>query len=432
MRIAIVGSGIAGLGTAWLLQRQGVDATLFEAGATLGGHSHTVDVALDGVTHPVDTGFLVFNTRTYPRLCAMLDTLGVASVPSDMSFACRVDAAGLEWGGSDLSTVFAQPRNLLRPAFHRMLADILRFNRRTTALVAAGRLPPCSLGEYLAREGYGDAFRDWYLLPMAGSIWSSPRRDLLDFPLPSFARFCHNHGLMQILDRPQWRTVQGGSRAYVLRIAATLPDVRLRSPVTRIRRHERGVDVVTTGHAAERYDGVVLACHSDQALALLGEDASLGERRALGRIRYQPNRVVLHTDTALLPRRRRVWSAWNYLAADDPDGRRPVAVSYLINKLQPLPFRTPVIVTLNPPIEPARGRVLGEWEFAHPLLDGAALGAQPAVADLQGRRHTWFAGAWLGHGFHEDGLASAHDVAAAIATLAAHRRTVHGPRRIAA
>jgi predicted NAD/FAD-binding protein len=432
VRIAIVGAGIAGLGTGWLLRRQGIDVTLFEAAPDLGGHSHTVDVTLDGSTHPVDTGFLVFNTRTYPRLVALFDALGVSSVPSDMSFACRVDAAGVEWGGSDLSTVFAQRRNMLRPAFHRMLADILRFNRRTTALLSAGMLPTCSLGDYLERERYGAAFRDWYLLPLGGSIWSSPRREMLDFPLVSFARFCHNHGLMQIFDRPQWRTVQGGSRTYVERIAATLPDVRRGTPVLRVRRRETGVRIDTAAQPGERFDGVVLACHSDQALAILGDDASHAERHALSRIRYQPNRVVLHTDAALLPRRRSVWSAWNYLAVDDAVGERPVAVSYLINKLQPLPFRTPVIVTLNPPFEPARAHVLGEYEYAHPLLDGAAVGAQAEFAALQGQRHTWFAGAWLGYGFHEDGLRSAHDVAAAIAPVAAQRRAVRGQEPIAA
>ncbi len=434
MRIAIVGAGIAGLGTAWLLRGRGLDVTVFEANDYLGGHSHTVDVTLEGRTHPVDTGFLVFNDRTYPHLVAMFDALGVESVPSDMSFACRVDSADVEWGGSNLRAVFAQRANLVRPTFYRMLADITRFNRSTTALVAQQRLPACTLGDYLDRERYGTGFRDWYLLPLAGAIWSSPRREMLDFPLPSFARFCHNHGLLQLLDRPQWRTVSGGARTYVERIAARLPDVRLRAPVLRVKRHENGVEIDTVRHPGERFDAVVLACHSDQALRMLGDDASLGERRALGRIRYQPNRVVLHTDPALLPRRRRVWSAWNYLATSDPEGERPVAVSYLINKLQPLPFRAPVIVTLNPPVEPRPEHLLGEFEYSHPLLDGDAIGAQPAFAGLQGHRHTWYAGAWLGYGFHEDGLRSAHAVAAAIAPLAGQREphAPHAAQRIAA
>jgi predicted NAD/FAD-binding protein len=432
VRIAIVGAGIAGLGAAWLLRQAGRHVTVFEANEYLGGHSHTVDVTLEGLTHPVDTGFLVYNERTYPHLVRLFDALGVASVPSDMSFACRIDGDGVEWAGNHLGTVFAQASNLVRPAFHRMLADIARFNHRTTSLIANDELPDCALGGYLDRERYGRGFRDWYLLPMAGAIWSSPRRDILDFPLRTFARFCHNHGLLGLRDRPQWRTVAGGARTYVARIAAQLPDVRLRALVTRVRRHERGVDVEVAGRSPERFDALVLACHSDQALAMLGDEATLGERRALGHIRYQPNRVVLHTDPALLPRRPRVWAAWNYLSAHDPAGARPVAVSYLINKLQPLPFRTPVIVTLNPPIEPRPGHLLQEFEYAHPLLDRVATTAQAAFSELQGQRHTWFAGAWLGYGFHEDGLRSAHAVAADIARLAAGRPDTPAPQRIAA
>ncbi|MEO8753944.1 MAG: FAD-dependent oxidoreductase [Casimicrobiaceae bacterium] len=416
MRIAIVGAGIAGLGSAWLLHRQGHAVALFEANGYLGGHTATVDVALEGMRFPVDTGFLVFNDRTYPRLISLFAELGVASVASEMSFSCRVDRARLEWSGTSLSSLFAQPRSALRPAFWRMLADIVRFNRATTALLASGEVWSVSLGEYLEAEAYSTPFRDWYLLPMAAAIWSAPRRDILDFPLPTFVRFCHNHGLLQISDRPQWRTVLGGARTYVEKIAAQLPDVRIATPVRRITRRADHVLIDTAVHGQERFDHVVLACHSDQAHAMLADRSPL-EDRLLSRVRYQANRVVLHTDPALLPRARRAWSAWNYLAVDDPDGTRPVAVSYLINKLQPLPCRAPVIVTLNPAIEPAPSLVLGEFQYAHPLLDGQALRAQQALGQLQGKRHTWFAGAWLGHGFHEDGLASAHAVADGIARL---------------
>jgi uncharacterized protein len=414
VRIAIVGAGIAGLGTAWLLHRQGHAVTLFEAGREPGGHTATVDVTLDGLTFPVDTGFLVFNDRTYPRLVQLFDELGVRSVASEMSFSCRVDHAQLEWSGTDLRALFAQPRNALRPAFYRMLADILRFNRATMALPPEPTRWSPSLGQYLDAERFGAEFREWYLLPMAAAIWSSPRREILDFPLHTFVQFCRNHGLLQILDRPQWRTVEGGGRTYVRRIVAQLPDVRCASPVQRIVRRAGHVAVDSMGHPGERFDEVVLACHSDQARTLLA-DRSPAEDRLLGHVRYQPNRVVLHTDTALLPRRRRAWSAWNYLAADDAEGTRPVAVSYLLNKLQPLPCRTPVIVTLNPPIEPASSRVLGEFAYDHPLLDAHAVAAQRGIRALQGDRRTWFAGAWLGYGFHEDGLASAHAVADAIA-----------------
>ena len=414
MRIAIVGSGIAGLGAALLLTRQGHVVTLFEAQRRLGGHTATVDVTLDGRTFPVDTGFLVFNDRTYPRLIALFDELGIASVASEMSFSCRVDRHRLEWAGTNFGSLFAQPANALRPAFWRMLADIARFNREATALDDRARLWSITLGDYLESGRYSVPFRDWYLLPMAAAIWSAPRRDILDFPLPTFVRFCRNHGLLQLTDRPQWRTVQGGSRVYVHKIAAQLSDVRVGTPVRRIVRVKAGVTIDSAARTGEAFDAVVLACHSDQALALLS-DPSRSEQRLLSAVRYQPNRVVLHTDPALLPRARRAWSAWNYLAADDATGQHPVAVSYLINRLQPLPCTTPVIVTLNPPFEPDPARVLQEFEYSHPLLDNAAVAAAGGIAELSGQRHTWYAGAWLGYGFHEDGLASAHAVADGIA-----------------
>jgi predicted NAD/FAD-binding protein len=418
VRIAIVGSGIAGLGAAWLLTRQGHAVTLFEADTRLGGHTATVDVTLDGRTFPVDTGFLVFNDRTYPKLIALFDELGVASVASEMSFSCRVDRHRLEWAGTDFRSLFAQPANALRPAFWRMLADIARFNRQATALDDGSRQWSITLGEYLEAGRYSVPFRDWYLLPMAAAIWSAPRRDILEFPLPTFVRFCRNHGLLQLTDRPQWRTVHGGARVYVEKIAAQLHDVRLGTPVRRILRTRSGVAIDTAVRTGEAFDAVVLACHGDSALALLA-DPSHSEQRLLSAVRYQPNRVVLHTDTALLPRARRAWSAWNYLAADDDAGERPVAVSYLINKLQPLPCTTPVIVTLNPPFEPDPARVLQEFEYSHPLLDRAAVAAAGGISQLSGQRNTWYAGAWLGHGFHEDGLASAHAVADGLAQRAA-------------
>lgn len=414
MRIAIVGSGIAGLASAWLLIKQGHAVTLFEAEPRAGGHTHTVDVTLDGVTHPVDTGFLVFNERTYPRLCALFDELGVRSVASDMSFSVRHDAANLEWAGTNLRTLFAQPRNALRPRFWSMLRDIMRFNREVSAGLADGTLPDGSLAAFLARRGFGAPLCDWYLLPMAAAIWSSPPRQILGFPLRTFVRFCHNHGLLALDDRPQWRTVTGGGRSYVSRILARLQDVRLGCPVLRVRRLREGVVVDSDRRFGERFDAIVLACHSNQALALL-HDASADEHRLLGAVRYQPNRVVLHTDASLLPRRRGAWSAWNYLAAADGDDARPVAVSYLINKLQPLPWQAPVIVTLNPPREPDPRHVLREFVYEHPLLDAAAIAAQTQLAALQGARSTWYAGAWLGYGFHEDGLVAAHAVADDIA-----------------
>ena len=415
MRVAIVGSGIAGLGCAWLLRKQGCEVSLFEANDYLGGHTHTVDVELDGISAPVDTGFLVYNDRTYPKLIALFDELGITSAPSTMSFAVRHDAAGIEWAGTGLGSLFAQASNALRPKFWRMLGDLMRFNRETTAMQLQQRVYDVTVGEFLDAGNYSTPFREWYLLPMAAAIWSVPEREVLDFPLPTFIRFCHHHGLLRISGRPQWRTVVGGARTYVNAIAATLPDIRLSSPVRRVRRRREWVEVSTDSIHGERFDEVVLACHSEQALALLA-DASGEEARLLRSIRYQSNRVLLHTDARLMPVRRRAWAAWNYLAPADIAAGAPVAVSYWLNRLQPLPFRTPLMVTLNPPFEPRPGTEIAEFEYSHPMVKGVAEIAQRRLAHLQGEQHTWFAGAWMGHGFHEDGLASAHLVADAIAT----------------
>lgn len=414
-RIAVIGSGIGGLAVAHGLRRY-ARVTLFEADRRFGGHSHTVDLQLDGVRHGVDTGFLVFNHRTYPRLKALFESLSVPTAPSDMSFSVQVPAQGLEWSGSSLNSVFAQRRNLLRPRFLGMLAQILRFNRLATELAMSGQadalLQP--IGDFLDRHRFGAAFRDAYLLPMLGCIWSCPTDQMLRFPVATMLRFCHNHGLLQLNDRPQWMTVVGGSREYVRRIVDGLSDARLNCPVRQVRRTTAGA-VVATDAGSEHFDDVVLACHTDQSLALLA-DADADERAVLGAVRYQPNVALLHTDASVLPRRRLAWAAWNYERAIDAQAEQgAVCLHYLINRLQPLPWRTPVIVSLNPsrPIDPRR--VHGRFDYSHPVFDAAALAAQQRLPALQGRRHTWFCGAWTRYGFHEDGLMSGEAVAAALA-----------------
>ncbi|WP_246792896.1 NAD(P)/FAD-dependent oxidoreductase [Burkholderia perseverans] len=417
-RIAVVGAGIAGLAAAYLLARRH-RVTLFEANGKLGGHTHTVDIELDGQRHPVDTGFLVFNERTYPNLIALLDELGVGTHDTDMSFSVSIGDGRLEWAGTNLATVFAQRRNLFSPPFIAMLRDIARFNRTADANLARAKRGGLTVGELLSAGGYGVPFRDHYLLPMAAAIWSSAVNDILRFPAETFLRFCLNHALLQVNGRPKWKTVAGGGREYVARIAVMLDDVRARSPVRAVRRDHDGVVVHTDAVGPERFDQLVLACHAPTSLRLL-QDASDAERTVLGAVRYQRNVALLHTDAALLPRRRRVWSAWNYLGrAGAAHEARPVCVSYLINRLQPLPFDTPVVVTLNPIDDPEPGRVLGCYEYEHPLLDRAAVDAQQRLPDLQGRRRTWFAGAWTGYGFHEDGLRSALRVAQDFGTLPA-------------
>jgi len=416
-RVAVVGSGISGLATAYALAGE-AQVTMFEAGDYFGGHTHTVDVTLDGVTHGVDTGFLVFNHRTYPNLVRLLGELEVETAASDMSFSVQVHEAGLEWSGCNLNTVFAQRRNLLRPRFLRMLADILRFNKVATAVAERGAEVELAepIGDFLGRHDFGETFRSWYLLPMLGCIWSCPTDQMLRFPIATMIRFCHNHGLIQVADRPQWHTVRGGAKHYVARMLRSIPDARLRTPVRSVKRvppgDGRGGVMVATDQGSERYDEVVLACHSDQSLALLA-DASADEAAVLGAIKYHPNRAVLHTDAGVLPRRRTAWAAWNYARAADA-GREQAAVClhYLINRLQPLPWQQPVLVSLNPdparPVDPAR--LIGEYEYSHPVFDLAAIRAQQRLPELQGRSHLWFCGAWARYGFHEDGLGSALDV----------------------
>jgi len=428
MKVAIVGSGISGLAVAHALQGH-AELTLFEAGDYFGGHTHTVDVTLPTAHGPttwgVDTGFLVFNERTYPELIRLFGELDIATARTDMSFSVQAGETGgrrLEWNGATLNTVFAQRRNLLNGRFLRMLREVLRFNRLATTLAEAGADAQLAqpLGEWLDEQRFGAEFRDWYFLPMMACIWSCPTAQMLEFPVATMIRFCHNHGLIQVNDRPQWWTVAGGARRYVEKIVARIPDKRLATPVRAVERDAQGV-TIHTDHGAERFDQVVLATHSDQALALLRRP-STEERRVLGAIRYQANRAVLHTDASVLPERRLAWAAWNYerAPATGQESSR-VCLHYLLNQLQPLPYLQPVLVSLNPLREIAPGHVLGDYAYAHPVFDLGAIAAQKELPGLQGRQRTWYAGAWTGYGFHEDGLKSGLGVAQQLLALLAYR-----------
>ncbi|MFS2033025.1 NAD(P)/FAD-dependent oxidoreductase [Polaromonas sp. CT11-55] len=418
MKVAIVGSGISGLAAAHALQGK-AEVTLLEAGAWFGGHTHTVDVTLPTprgeVTHGVDTGFLVLNERTYPQLIRLLAELNVATVESEMSFSVQThdfaNGRAMEWSGSSLNTVFAQRANLLNPRFWGMLRDLLRFNALTTRMAQDAsdvqlRQP---LGAFLDEQGFGTAFRDWYFLPMMACIWSCPTAQMLQFPVSTMVRFCHNHGLLQITNRPQWWTVQGGARHYVEKITAGIADKRLNTPV-RLVEHVgsapdgKGGVRIHTDAGAEVFDKVIIATHSDQALNMLAAPTAR-ERETLGAIHYQANKAVLHTDASVLPACRAAWAAWNYerAAAPGQEGAR-VCLHYLLNRLQPLPWEQPVIVSLNPVRPIAQDRIIGEYDYAHPVFDPVAVAAQHCMPALQGKNHRYFAGAWMGYGFHEDGL----------------------------
>jgi predicted NAD/FAD-binding protein len=418
IKVAIVGSGISGLAAAHALRGK-VDITLLEAADYFGGHSHTVDVTLPTpqgeLTHGVDTGFLVLNGRTYPQLIALLADLNVASVKSEMSFSVQaIDQANglaLEWSGSSLSTVFSQRANLVNPRFWGMLRDLLRFNALCTRMALSGsdaqlRQP---LGDFLREQGFGTAFCDWYFLPMMACIWSCPTTQMLQFPVSTMVRFCHNHGLLQITKRPQWWTVQGGARHYVEKITAAIADKRLNTPVQRIEYLEqapngRGSVRVHTHAGAELFDKVIIATHSDQALQMLAAPTAQ-ERQTLGAIHYQSNKAVLHTDASVLPTRKAAWAAWNYERAAAPGHEdAQVCLHYLLNRLQPLPWEQPVLVSLNPVRPIAPEKIVGAYEYAHPVFDLAAVAAQADMPALQGQNNRYYAGAWMGYGFHEDGL----------------------------
>lgn len=401
LRVAVIGSGISALSCAWLLSRRH-EVVLYEKADRLGGHTNTVDVRGPQGTLPVDTGFIVFNDVTYPNLVALFDHLGLKSRVTDMSFAVSLDEGRFEYAAPAL---FAQRRNAFRPRFWTMLGEILRFYREAPAQLATLNDPELTLGDYLKREGFSEAFRDDHLLPMAAAIWSSPAHTLMDYPAQSFIRFCGNHGLLNLRGRPVWRTVEGGGRAYVARMAGALGDgVRLSREATRVRRTHGRVEVMDNHGRTERFDHVVIGTHADQALAMLAEPTGQ-ERSLLGAFRYSRNLTVLHSDASLMPRRRRAWAAWNYIGADGG-----LCVSYWMNRLQGLPGQD-LFVTLNPPRPPRPETLLRTEIYEHPIFDPAAVRAQKALWSLQGQGGVWYCGAHFGAGFHEDGLQSGLAVA---------------------
>jgi uncharacterized protein len=412
LAVAVIGSGIAGLAAAWLLQQRH-KITLYEQDDRLGGHSNTVDVGDIEGNVAVDTGFIVYNTLNYPNLVSLFQHLGVATQPSDMSFAASLEDGAFEYSGTDLRGLLAQPENLLKRRFWSMLGGILRFYRAAPGLLARPGAETVTLGQYLDAEGYAPAFLHDHLLPMGAAIWSCTVEEMRDYPAACFIRFFANHGLLRLTGRPQWRSVIGGSRAYVERLAAPLAGhIRLKCPVRAVRRQPDGVLVEEAGGALARFDHVVLATHADQALALL-PDASAQERRELGAFRYARNAAVLHTDAGLMPRRKRAWSSWNYMSFAAEAGAS-LCVSYWMNPLQALDSRRDFFLTLNPVREPRPDKVLRRFTYDHPGFDAAAIAAQARLWQLQGKWRTWFCGSYFGAGFHEDALQAGLAVAEAL------------------
>lgn len=420
MKTAIIGSGISGLTAAWLLHRSH-DITVYEANDYIGGHTHTVEVDYDGEQFAIDTGFIVYNDWTYPNFIALLEQLGVANQPTSMSFSVRCDRTHTEYNGSSLSGLFAQRSNLFRPRFHRLIRDILRFNRESLSLLETDG-EELTVSEYIQQNGYSEQFANQYLIPMGAAIWSCPPETFGQFPMRFIVEFYRNHGLLSVRNRPQWRVIAGGSHRYVEKLTAPFADrIRLSSPVTGIERDETGVTIRATGHEAERFEQIVFACHSDQALRILGDGATPTERELLGEFPYEENSAVLHTDASVLPKRRRAWASWNYHVGEDWPGSS-ATVTYNMNILQTLDARHTYNVTLNCPVGgesmgPGRpqtdareidpDRVIDRFVYHHPIYTTRRRAAQQRHTELINQHRTSFCGAYWGYGFHEDGVNSA-------------------------
>lgn len=404
MKVAVVGTGIAGLTAAWHLHQAGHELTVYEADSRIGGHTHTHDVEWNGKHYAIDTGFIVFNDWTYPNFIRMLDRLGVASQPSSMSFSVQDEATGLEYNGTTLNSLFAQRRNLLDPGFYRLIADILRFNRQAADWLRADDGSQPTLGEFLDRHAYGKRFRRHYILPMGAAIWSSSVRQLLDLPARFFIRFFAHHGMLSVDGRPQWRVICGGSRRYVEKLSAGFAGrIRLNTPVEWVRRTEAGVTVKPGNLPGEHFDALFLACHSDQALKMLA-DPSREEQQVLSALPYTRNIAVLHTDERVMPRKRLAHAAWNYHVPRHDDS--PVSVTYSMNILQSLDAPVQFLVSLNRLEDIDSKKILVRMEYEHPLFTSHGVAAQARQGEINGARHTYFCGAYWRNGFHEDGVVS--------------------------
>ena len=405
-KIAIIGSGISGLSCAYLLGREH-EVTVFEAGDYIGGHTATVDIELDGEQHAVDTGFIVYNDHTYPNFIKILDQIGIASRATEMSFSVQHTGSGIEYNGNNIASLFAQRGNLLSPRFYQFISEILRFNRICKrSLQGRHTSTAATLGEFLESENFSDFFAQHYILPMVAAIWSASLKASKEFPFEFFLRFFDNHGLLNVVDRPQWFVIEGGSRSYIPKLLSHCHDVRLNTPVTRINRNSNGVCIETSG-SQENFDEVIIACHSDQALSILA-DASNAEQEVLGKIRYRNNEVILHTDETLLPRTQRAWASWNFYHDDQPESAP--SVTYNMNILQGLQSNNTFCVTLNRGELVNPDKILRRFNYAHPVYDEDTLQAQARRSDICGKNHTHFCGAYWYNGFHEDGVNSALDV----------------------